>query len=120
MELSEIISTNGDGAAVVMWRGKIAVHLLPMSGEMERRSQKVMKPQWRGHQKMDDKLDLVSLRDFYCEEVILDIDGLTKDGQPYGKRPDERKELWDKTPDFRTFVIQASADAANFEAEKNG
>lgn len=119
MELSELM-VDGDGTAVVLWRGKIAIRLHPMSGEMERRSQKVIKPQFRGHGAREDKVDLVALRDFYCDEIIVDIDGLTKDGVPFGKTGAERRLLWDGTPDFRAFVIQASADAANFESEKNG
>jgi hypothetical protein len=103
-----------------MWRGQIAIHLHPMSGEMERRSQKVLKPQFRGHGQREDRVDLVALRDFYCDEIIEDVEGLTKDGQPFGKTAAERRLLWDGTPDFRTFVIQAASDAANFGAEKNG
>ena len=118
MEVGEIL-LDGDGSAVVLWRGKIAVRVLPMSGEMERRSQKVVKSQWRGHQRTEDKVDLVALRDFYCDEVIVSIDGLTQDGQPYGNKPDERRALWDRTPDFRTFVVNAANDVANFEREKN-
>ena len=118
MDIGEIL-IEGDGSVVVMWRGKIGVRVLPLTGEMERRSQKVMKSQWRGHQKSEDKIDLVALRDFYCEEIVRDVDGLTKDGQPFGKTVADRCALWDRTPDFRAFVIQAASDVANFEREKN-
>jgi hypothetical protein len=119
MELNELM-VNGDGTAVVMWRGKIAVRLRPFSGEMERRAQRIVKPQYRGHNRTEDKVDPIALRDFYCDEIVTDIEGLTKDGEPFGKSKEDRRMLWDATPDFRVFVINAANEAANFEAEKNG
>lgn len=108
----------GDGTTIVMWRGKYPVKVRAMSGELERKAQSIMKPQYRGHQRTEDKVDPIALRDFYCREVVVDVDGLTRQDQPYGKTPEDRQELWDKTPDFRVFVIAAASDAANFEQEK--
>lgn len=119
MDFNQLVP-EGDGTAVVTWKGDVKIRIRPMSGEMERRSQKTVKPQFRGHGQREDKLDLVALRDFYCDEMIVEVIGLTKDGQPFGNAPAERRMLWDMTPDFRSFVVQASIDAANFEAEKNG
>lgn len=120
MDINDLL---GDGTATVMWRGKFPVRIRPMSGEMERKAQSVMTPQWKGHNRMEEKVDPVKLRDFYCTHIVVAIDGLTM-GQngserPFGMSVEDRCELWDKTPDFRTFVVQAASDAANFEREKN-
>lgn len=119
MELNDLVP-GGDGTALVTWKGDVKIRIRPMSGEMERKSQKIIKPQFRGHGPREDKLDHVALRDFYCDEMIVEIIGLTKDGKEFGNDPKERRRLWDETVDFRSFVVQASNDAANFETEKNG
>jgi hypothetical protein len=114
----EIGDLLGDGTAIVMWRDKFAVRIRAFDGEMERKSQRVLKPQWSAHQKLDDKVDHVALRDFYCQEIIVDVDGLTKAGQPYGKTMEDKRELWDRTPDFRTFIIRCASEAGYFSEEK--
>lgn len=115
MEINDLL---GDGTAVVMWRDRFPVRLRAFDGEMERKSQRVLKPQYSGHQRTDDKVDHVALRDFYCQEIILDIEGLTRNEQPFGKTIEDKRELWDKTPDFRTFVIRSASEAGYFTEEK--
>lgn len=116
MDINDLL---GDGTATVMWRDKFPVRIRPMSGEMERKAQRVMKAQWRGHNRTEDKVDPIALRDFYCSEIVVGIEGLTFEDRPFGMSVDDRCRLWDETPDFRTFVVQAASDAANFEREKN-
>ena len=115
MDINDLL---GDGTAIVKWRDVFPIRIRAMDGEMERKAQKVMKVQWRGHQRAEEKVDLIALRDFYCQEIVLDIDGLTKNGGPYGKTLEEKQALWDGTPDFRSFVLAAASDAANFDREK--
>lgn len=116
MDINELL---GDGTATVMWRDKFPVRIRPMSGEMERKAQRVMKRQWSGHQRVEEKVDPLLLRDFYCSEIVVGVEGLTMDGRDFGMSVEDRCRLWDETPDFRTFVVQAASEAANFEREKN-
>jgi hypothetical protein len=115
MEISDVL---GDGTATVLWRDRFPVRLRALDGEMERKAQKVLKAQWRGHQRIEDKVDPLALRDFYCDEIVLSVEGLTKDGQPYGQTAEHKRELWDKTPDFRVFVLNSASEAATFMQEK--
>ena len=123
MDLSQIVvSQNGHGAeAWVNWKGDIDV-LLAFISPADLRSLKptIMKTQFRGHQRTEDAVDDVALRNYYCKKVIKGMRGLTKDGATFD--PDEAmlKRIWDGYHDFGAFVVEASMALQNFVESKNG
>jgi hypothetical protein len=117
MELGEIIiSENGQKAeAWVRWKGDVEVLLEYVSPAIEREARpRIVKQVWKGHQKTEDQIDEVALRDWYCSKVIKGMRGLTKAGQPFEPTQEEYKRIWDGNHDFGLFVVQASRALENF------
>src|SRR5882672_8893833 len=119
MDVSEIM-LNGNGAeAWVRWKGDVEVRLVYVSPETDRRIKpRIMKDQWKGHQRMEKEIDDVALRDYYCGEVIKGMRGLTRDGQSWEPAAEDLKRIWDGNHDFGLFCIQASRELGNFIQEK--
>ena len=123
MDLKEVlVSQNGDGAeAWVNWKGDIDVLLAFISpAELRALKPTIMKAQFRGHQRTEDMVDDVALRNYYCKKIIKGVRGLTKDGEDF--TPDEAmlKRIWDGNHDFGAFVVEASMALQNFVESKNG
>jgi hypothetical protein len=123
MDLKEVlVSENGQPAqAWVNWKGDIDVLISYISpADLRALKPKIMKPQFRGHQRSEDMVDDVALRNYYCRSVIKGVRGLTKDGAEFN--PDETmlKRIWDGNHDFGAFVTEASMALQNFVEEKNG
>ena len=118
MELSEIV-LNGNRQAWVRWKGDVHVLLQYISPADDRKIRaKAMKPQWVAHQRTEDQLDDLAVRDYYCDNVVKGIRGLTKDGQPFEPTPDDLKAIWEGNHEFGQFVILASRKIENFIAEQ--
>jgi hypothetical protein len=125
MDLNEIV-LNGNNQAWLVWTDEngrqkgdveILIEYLPPTRDSEMR-RKIMKAQWRGQQNMIDEIDPVALRNFYCEQVIKGVRGLTKDGAPFEPTVPELKMIWDGNRDFQIFVVRAAQRIENFIAEK--
>lgn len=118
MDLNQIV-LNGNNQAWLTWQEDVEVLIEHVPPSRDREIQKkVMRPQWRGHQKMEDEIDPIALRNYYCENVIKGIRGLTKDGEPFTPGADDFKRLWDGNRDFQKFVVESAFKIENFIAEK--
>ena len=122
MDLKEVlVSENGQQAeSWINWKGDIDVLIAYLSpADLRNLKPEVVKPQFRGHQRTEDQVDDVALRNYYCRNVIKGVRGLTKDGELF--EPDEMmlRKIWDGNHDFGAFVVQASMAPDNFVEKKD-
>ena len=123
MDLKQVlVSENGQPTqAWVTWKGDVDVLLRMVDPTVIREMKaRTMKPQFRGHRRMEDQVDDLKLRDYYCEEIVKDMRNLTENGEPVKITPDFLKRLWDHNVEFQNFCTDASMVVDNFVAEKNG
>ena len=118
MELSEIVLT-GSNEAWIRFKGDVEILIRYVSPEVDRTMRgKIMKQQFRGHQRMEPELDEIALRDYYCTQIVRGFRGLTKDGEPFEPTVNDIKGMWDGSHEFGLFVIDASRKMENFLQEK--
>ena len=117
MELSEVVITENEGKAEawVTWKQGVDVRVAYISPSEARSIRpKVVKAQFKGHQRLEDQLDEVAFRDYYCQHVIKEIRGLTMDGAAFSPSVDQLKQIWDGNHEFGPFVVNAATELANF------
>ncbi len=119
MDITEITINGQGGEAWVHWQADVYLKLVYTSpAEYRRISKRVTKPQFRGHQRTENEIDTEALRDYYCREIIKEIKGLTKDGEPFNPTDAELIQIWDGNHDFGIFVVEASRELQHFVQEK--
>lgn len=118
MDIGEITVT-GSGEEWIEWLPGVEVCLAYVSPKIDRHMAKhIMKPQFRGHQRMEDEVDTAAMRDYFCKHIIKGIRGLTRDGQAFSPNEEELKQIWDGNHEFCMFCIEQSRRMQNFIQEK--
>jgi hypothetical protein len=119
MDIGDIVLTEGQREAWVPWRDDVEVRLRFLTHADDRDMlKKIQKAQFRGHQKVENEIDLVAMRNYFCKHVIKGFKGLTKDGEPFEPTEEETRRIWDGTRDFSEFCVDACREVANFREEK--
>ena len=119
MDLREIVLEGNEGEAWVPWLADVEVGLRFLSPAADRLMlKKVQRAQFKGHQRVENEIDLVAMRDYFVEHVIVGIRGLTRDGEPFEPNRNELKGIWDGNHEFGMFCVQSAREMSNFREEK--
>ena len=119
MDLGEIVLSGNKGEAWVRWKGDVEVCLRFLSPADDRAMlARVQKVQFRGHQRVENQIDMLALRDYYCKSVIKGVRGLTRDGEPFEPSESDLAMIWDGNHEFGMFCVEASREISNFNEEK--
>ncbi len=119
MDIGEVVLSGNSGEAWVPWKADVEVLLRFLSPADDREMLvKVQKAQFRGHQRVENQIDMLALRDYYCKRVIKGMKGITKDGEPFEMGEGDFKMLWDGNHEFGMFCVEASRQLSNFVEEK--
>ena len=119
MDLGEIVLNGNKGEAWVPWKADVDVCLRFLSPADDREMlKKIQKAQFKGHQRTENEIDLVAMRNYFCKKVIKGMRGVTRDGEPFEMGESEFMMLWDGNHEFGMFCVEASREMSNFREEK--